>query len=73
MSNVVDFRTHQMISRIDGLMKQQRQGIKTVYDIVVPMGFRTRMKTPISKMNIEQLDKLNEQMLAWVYKQEVAI
>ena len=75
MSNVVEFRAHQIISHIDRIVKEQRHNIKTVYDIVAPMGFKTRMKTPISKMNFEQLDKLNEQMLAWVYdnKQEVAI
>jgi regulator of protease activity HflC (stomatin/prohibitin superfamily) len=66
MTNVVDFRTHQMISRIDGLMKQQRQSVQTVYDLVVPQGFRTRMKTPIGKMSLDQLDKLNEQMYDWL-------
>jgi hypothetical protein len=70
MSNVVDFRTHKMISRIDEIMEQQRQNVQTVYDLLVPEGFKTRMKTPISEMNFMQLDKLNEQMYKWFMEED---
>ena len=71
MSNVVDFRAHKIMSRIDEIMEQQRQNVQTVYDLLVPEGFKTRMKTPISEMNLMQLDKLNEQMYKWFMEDDL--
>jgi hypothetical protein len=73
MDNVVslaDYKIDKIANKIKGLVDIIREGAQGTYDIIAPLGFKTRRRipTPIAKMNLEQLDRFNEEMAVWIYK-----
>lgn len=71
MGEVVSFSDYKMqkfVGVIKGLVETIRVDTQGVYDLIAPLGFKTRKRIPIAKMNMEQLDRFNEEMNAWIFK-----
>jgi hypothetical protein len=71
MGEVVSFAEHKMqkfVGIINGFVDAIRTDTQAMYDMIAPLGFKTRRRIPIAKMNIEQLDRFNDEMNAWAYK-----
>jgi hypothetical protein len=50
-----------------------RNSTQQIYDLIVPAGFKTRMRTPIGEMDMVQIDKIREQMRVWLLDRGVNI
>jgi hypothetical protein len=66
-------KREQMFVELVEMCDSLRRSTQEIYDLIVPAGFTTRMRTPITDMNMVQIDKLREQMREWLLDRGVDV
>lgn len=71
MSNVVDLKEYKMNKlsfKLTNFVDNIRQNTRDMYDMLAPLGFKTRRRTPIEKMDIWTLVVFADEMNEWARK-----
>lgn len=63
-----DYKTQKFVGAIKGIVDTIRTDTQVMYDMIAPLGFKTRKRIPIAKMNIDQLDRFHDEMHVWIIK-----